>query len=148
MHAHVRELVIVEARALELLVLKRVAERFDEMQAATRVRGEADHVAGVRRNLGLVEDDVEHWQAQSGGDVRAMTQFTTCEAPAAFNVAAISSRVAPVVMTSSTTATLAPTSDLLQRKAPRTLRSRSDQGRSICGGASRPCSHRSSARGA
>src|SRR3954464_4366266 len=104
------------------------------MQPAAGVGGEADHVAGGGRNLRLAKNNVEH---QAGGSVRATTQLTTRAAPAAFSTPAISSSVAPVVITSSTTATLAPCSMRVQRNAPRTLRARSPQGRSVCGGDSR-----------
>ena len=47
-------------------------------------------------------------QTRARDGVRATTQLTTRAAPARFSVAAISSSVAPVVMTSSSTATVAP----------------------------------------
>ena len=46
--------------ALELLVVHRKAERFDQVQRAAGVGREPDHVAGVGRDLGVDEDDVEH----------------------------------------------------------------------------------------
>src|SRR5687768_9505816 len=138
MRVDVGELVIVEARALELPVVHRKAERLDQMKPAAGVGREANDVAGVGRDLGLDQDDIEH---QDGGRVRATTQFTTRAAPARFSVRAISSSVAPVVMTSSTTATVAPASAVRQRNAPRTLRWRSSQGSCICGGASPSRTH-------
>src|SRR5438105_6573897 len=140
MSLHRSKLVVIEAGALELPVVQGEAERLDQVQPAAGVGGKADDVAGVRRNFGMDENDVEH---QEGGSVRATTQFTTREAPARLSVRASSSSVAPVVMTSSTTATVAPTSGRLQRKAPRTLRWRSSQGSCICGAESFSRTHRS-----
>jgi hypothetical protein len=58
--SHARVLVIVQPGALQLLVVHREAERFDQVQRAAGVGGQPDHVAGVRRDLGVDEDDVEH----------------------------------------------------------------------------------------
>src|SRR5262245_1535435 len=140
MGVHGCELVIVEPGAPELPILHREAERLDEMKPAAGVRCQANDISGVGRDLGLNEDDVEH---QDGGSVRATTQFTTRAAPARLRVCAISSRVAPVVMTSSTTATVAPPSGLRQEKAPRTLLRRSSQGSPICGAPSISRTHAS-----
>ena len=46
--------------ALQQAVLHREAQRLDQMQMAARVGAEADDVAGVRRNLRLEQDDMEH----------------------------------------------------------------------------------------
>src|SRR6185312_1793227 len=71
------------------------------------------------------------------GNVRATTQLTTRAAPAFLSTEAISFSVSPVVITSSTTATLDPRSARVHWNAPRTLRRRSSKGRSICAGVSR-----------
>src|ERR1043166_2080777 len=78
---------------LEPPVVHEKAGRLEEGEPAAGVRGEPDDVAGIRRDLRLDQDDVEH---QAGGSVRATTQFTTRAAPARFSVSASSSRVAPV----------------------------------------------------
>ncbi len=57
--------------------------------------------------------------------VRAITRFSTRVAPARLSTRASSFRVAPVVMTSSSTATLAPERSTLHRNAPRTFFARS-----------------------
>src|SRR5207237_10541858 len=93
MHANARELVIVEAGALQLPVVHRIAEGLDEVQARAGVGREPDYIAAVRRDLGVHEDDVNH------GGVLATIQFTTRSAPERLSVRAISSSVAPVVMT-------------------------------------------------
>jgi len=59
-HTHIGVLVIVESRAAHARILERKTERLHEMQLCTRVRAQPDDVAGVGRNLGLDEDDVEH----------------------------------------------------------------------------------------
>jgi hypothetical protein len=60
MHLHVRHLVIVEPGALQLPVFHGEAERLDQMQARAGIGREADHVAGVRRDLRRVEHDLKH----------------------------------------------------------------------------------------
>jgi hypothetical protein len=50
--------VIVEATALERGVVEREAQRFDEVQACTDVRAEANDTPGVRRNLGMHENNI------------------------------------------------------------------------------------------
>lgn len=64
MHAQSGVFMIVEAGAAQLPVVKFEAERADQMQLRTGVGAQADHVACVRRNLGLVKNDVEHWSCQ------------------------------------------------------------------------------------
>src|SRR6185295_10516706 len=134
-----------EARAPQLAVFHGEAQRLDQVQARAGVGGQPDHVAGVGRNLRIDQDDVEH-QVRTGsvGKVRATTQFTTRVAPAFLSTEAISFSVSPVVMTSSTTATLDPRSARVHWNAPRTLRRRSSKGRSICAGVSRARTQRSS----
>src|SRR5262249_16947251 len=124
------ELVVVEPGALEAAVVHGKAERLDEVEPTAGVRREPDDVAGIRRDLRLDEDDVEH---QAGGSGRATTQVTPPAAPPPLSVSASPATAAPVVMTSSTTATVAPVSARLQPKAPRTLRRRSSHGSSVCG---------------
>jgi hypothetical protein len=41
-------------------VIEFETERSDQVQARAAVRAKADDVAGIRRNLGLVEDDMQH----------------------------------------------------------------------------------------
>src|SRR5207244_9848208 len=54
-HRDARILVVVEAGALQLLVVERKAERPHEMQARAGVRGEPDHVPGAPQDLALDE---------------------------------------------------------------------------------------------
>ena len=72
-------LVVVQPRALQQAVLHREAERLHEVQRAAGVRRQADHVARVRRDLGLDEDDVEHRcrAGQAAAGVRAATHTCT-----------------------------------------------------------------------
>src|SRR5690606_7454931 len=136
MHAHLCQVVVIEAGTPELLVLERVAERLHEMQPAAGVRRQADDVTRVGRDLGMDEDDLEHARYRGAG-VRATTRLTTREAPARLSAPASASSVAPVVMTSSTIATRSPCRRVEQAKAPRTFLSRASSGRSVCGGVSR-----------
>ncbi len=55
----VRQVVVVKARAFEVLVLEVEAEWLDEVQARARDGGGADGVAGVGGDHGVVEDDVQ-----------------------------------------------------------------------------------------
>ena len=55
-----RVLVIVEPRALHVLVVKGETERLHQVKRAARVGAEADDVARVGRNFGMNQNDVEH----------------------------------------------------------------------------------------
>ena len=55
-----RVLVIVEPRALHVLVVKGETERLHKVKRAARVGAEADNVARVGRNFGMNQNDVEH----------------------------------------------------------------------------------------
>src|SRR5438094_10147499 len=109
-NAHVGKLVIVEARALQLPIREREPERLHEMQARSGIGAQPDHVARVRGNLGVDEDDVDHRVQPAGSGVRASAQTLTRPAPAALSSHASASAVAPVVITSSTMATSSPAS--------------------------------------
>lgn len=54
---------IVQASPTQPTVVEGEAQRLDQVQTGASVRAETNHVAGVRRNFGLVEDDVEHARA-------------------------------------------------------------------------------------
>ncbi len=58
--AHVGVLVVVQPGAPHQLVVHGKAQRLDQVQRAAGVRAQADHVARVRRDFGVDEDDVEH----------------------------------------------------------------------------------------
>jgi hypothetical protein len=60
MRAEARVFVVIESRALELAVAKREPERLDQVQLRTGVGREADHVAGVGRDLRVNEYDRWH----------------------------------------------------------------------------------------
>jgi hypothetical protein len=60
MPTHTSVFVVIEAGALKQLVVHRKTQRLDQMQLATRVGGQSDHVARVRRYLGVHQNDVEH----------------------------------------------------------------------------------------
>ncbi len=53
-------LAIIQPGAAQFPVLQPEAERFDQVQARTGVGAQAHDVAGVGRNLGLIEHDVKH----------------------------------------------------------------------------------------
>src|SRR5439155_16102150 len=139
-HAEPRVLVVVEAGALQLAIVEPEAQRLDQVQLGAGVRCQSNDVAGVGRDLGLNENDRHHGatiQSAPGGSVRATTQFSTRTAPARLSVLASSASEAPVVMTSSITATVNPLRSSSHAKAPRTFFARSLQGSAACGGALR-----------
>src|SRR5205823_1999344 len=111
------------------------SQRLDQVQLGPGVRREPNHVAGVRRDLGVHQHDRDH--QRSGASVLATTQFSTRAAPAALSVRANSASVAPVVMTSSTTATFIPFRSTVHVKAPRMLVARSSHGNAACGAVAR-----------
>ena len=57
------EFMIVESCSQQLLILQRKSQRFHEMQPGSAIGAESYNVTGVRRNLRLIEDDVEHGRA-------------------------------------------------------------------------------------
>ena len=57
---HVRQVVVVQAGAFEVLVVEVEAERLDEVQLRPGVGGEADGGAGVAADGWVVVDQVEH----------------------------------------------------------------------------------------
>ncbi len=60
MHFDGREIVIVEPGSLQALVVQAESQRFHQVQRRAGVRAQADHIARIRRNLGLEQHDVEH----------------------------------------------------------------------------------------
>src|SRR6266480_706722 len=56
---------VVETGAPKLPVVDGETERLDQMQTCAGIRREPDHVAGVRRDLGLHEDDLKHRAGRS-----------------------------------------------------------------------------------
>ena len=59
MHLAVHSLPVVEAGALQSLIINPEAQRSHQMQPCAGVGGQPDDVAGVGCDFRLVEDDVE-----------------------------------------------------------------------------------------
>ena len=59
-HLQRRKLVIIQAGTNQLLVFQGETERFDQVQSAAGIGAQPDDIAGIRRNLGLVKNDIEH----------------------------------------------------------------------------------------
>lgn len=55
-----RQFRVIHAGATHGFFTEIEPQRLDEMQARTGIGAHADDIAGVRRNLGLVKDDMEH----------------------------------------------------------------------------------------
>jgi len=53
-------LVIIEAGTAQALIVQLEAQRFYQVQTAAGIGAEPDNVAGIRRNLRLKKDHVEH----------------------------------------------------------------------------------------
>src|SRR5438105_1950560 len=148
-----RVFVVVETGAFKLAIGQVEAERLDEVQFGAGIRGEADDITGVGRDFRLHQYDRYHRRASprtltqkdraagahqsAGGSVRATTQFSTLAAPEALRIFAASARDAPVVITSSTSATVRPERSRSHAKAPRTFFARSAHGSPACGGVAR-----------
>ena len=60
MHLHRNELVIVQPRPAHFGVVDGKAQRFDQVQRAAGIGAQPDDIAGVGRDFGLDENDVEH----------------------------------------------------------------------------------------
>ena len=52
--------VVVQSGAAHMFVVHRKSQRLNQMQTAPGVRGQANDVAGVGRNFGLDQNNVEH----------------------------------------------------------------------------------------
>src|SRR5690554_6627416 len=109
------------------------------MQAGTGVGAQPDYIAGIGRDFRFNQNDMKQGRLRGVahcGAVRAKTMLVTLDAPERFSVAAISSRVAPVVMTSSTTPTWQPSNDAavlgVRTKAWLTFALRSAAGSCVC----------------
>ena len=74
-HDDAERVPVVETRAFELAVVDAKAERLDEVQRAARRGAEACDVAGVRRDLGFDQNDVQRRVAH-GVDPRAMLRLS------------------------------------------------------------------------
>ena len=51
---------VIETGSAQMFVVYGKAQRLYEMQARTRTRAQSCNVAGVRRNLGMIQYDVQH----------------------------------------------------------------------------------------
>jgi hypothetical protein len=60
MHAHIGPFAIIQPCPPQLPIIEREAERLDQMQTRPEVGGQTHDVAGIGRNLRLIEDDFEH----------------------------------------------------------------------------------------
>jgi hypothetical protein len=59
-HRDIGPLAVIEPRAAQQFVFERETERFDQVQARTGIRTQTNHVAGVGRDFGFVQNNVEH----------------------------------------------------------------------------------------
>jgi hypothetical protein len=59
-HSHVHFVPVIESGAFQLSIFERKAERLHQVQSRSRRETESANVAGIRRNLRLDQDDVEH----------------------------------------------------------------------------------------
>jgi MSHA biogenesis protein MshE len=51
---------VIQSGANQLFVLQRETERFDQMQMTAGIGAQPDDIAGIRRNLGLIQNHVKH----------------------------------------------------------------------------------------
>ena len=72
-HANVGKFVVIEPRPPHRPRIEPEAQRLDQVQSRAGVRAQPDDVAGVGRNLGLEQDDVE-WHRIEAGPPRARSR--------------------------------------------------------------------------
>ena len=60
MYTHIGVFVIIQAGAAQLFVIQLETERADQVQLRSSVGAQANNVAGVGRNLGLIQDYIKH----------------------------------------------------------------------------------------
>jgi hypothetical protein len=60
MDAHLRVFVIVEARAAHFRIVERKPKGLDQMKPSACIGAQTNDVAGIRRDFGFHENDVEH----------------------------------------------------------------------------------------
>lgn len=60
-----REVVIIEPRSLQTLVVEAKPQRLHQVERRARVGAQANGIAGIRRNLRLEEHDVKHLEARA-----------------------------------------------------------------------------------
>ena len=75
-HDHVREVVIIEPRPAQVRIGEVEPEGLDEVQRVAGDRRHSDRVSRVRRDAGLVEDDVEHVLERSANGPRARWMYS------------------------------------------------------------------------
>src|SRR3569832_2156304 len=73
-HLHARVLVVIQSRATQARVVELEAQLTDQVQRRAGIGAEANDVAGVGRELGLIEDDMKH------GRILLRRAARTCEA--------------------------------------------------------------------
>lgn len=64
MVVHARVLGVVQPGAAQLSIVELEAERMNKVQFRTGVRTQADDIARVRRDAGLVQYDVWQWHGE------------------------------------------------------------------------------------
>ena len=73
MNLHVGEVVVVQAGAFQVLVIQQEAQRFDQVEREPGARAEADRVAGVAGDDGVVEDHVHVTQSKARSKMTGVT---------------------------------------------------------------------------
>ncbi len=56
---HVGQVVIVQARAAQMLIIQGKPQGLNKVQSGTRARAHADRIAGIGRNDRIIEDDMQ-----------------------------------------------------------------------------------------
>src|SRR5690606_19266661 len=72
-----RPIAVVHARPAQLGVVEGVSQRLDQVEPTSRHRRQPHGVSGVGRDLGVIEDDVEHTQPRPARMRRAMASART-----------------------------------------------------------------------
>ena len=76
---------VIQPGPFEVLIVNDKAQRLNKVELYARARAKACHVAGVRRNLWMVKDDMEHGfpLIEKDAPARTETSIKTAELSAA-----------------------------------------------------------------
>lgn len=65
MHLQASPLPVIQPRSSQLFVVEIESKRLDQMKPGAYIGGEPDDIPGIRRYLGLIEDDINHAESQT-----------------------------------------------------------------------------------
>ena len=66
MYLYSRVFMIIQTGSAQSAIVKFESQGLNKMQFGTRIGAESDYIAGIGRDLRLIEGDVEHWVLGGG----------------------------------------------------------------------------------